>query len=333
LSLSVIIKSYQRPWLLGICLESILRHIGDAQIIVADDGTDPILWREAVKRYGHLFPQSVHSVDGEKKWALCKEGRFGDVTPTCGETWNKAFDKARCDTILLIEDDSYLTRDIDVDACEVLLRTDPSLLCLIGLRERCLMEPPESRRIKTRDEIFFLNSNPVWPWSFDGIFYRSDDWERIGPWPYGVATGPMEGFVQDRLRSLDWHIRPYGTATVPFCQFDAQCSVRTDNPSTYAGRFRHVDAINEAWLAGQFCPTFKDVRLGTAPWIREGSFFQPMALHYPSHLRQINFVTGNELCGDLHGEAANERWLSQRNAEAYGYGDPETHSVPEECKS
>lgn len=350
---SVIVKSYQRPWLLGVCLESVRWAMPRAQIIVADDGTDGVLWQVAMARFAGLFDAVVHNERGEAKWPLCREGRFAEVIPTCGETWNRAHAQLAHDLVFLIEDDSYMTRAVDVLACASVLRVAPEALCLIGLRERCAMEkaprpvghgPGEGESwiegcgLPENAEHFLLRRHTVWPWSFDGIFYRRADWNQIGPWPEGVATGPMEGFVQRRLRELGWIGRPYGLSRArngvggPFCRFDMQTSCRTDHPSTYAGRFRHVDACNAAWLAGDFCPTYDDVRVGRFAWDRRRSG-DPMTLHYPRRLRQINFVTGHELCGELHGAEADARWLSQANSEAERYGEPPWREVPEGCRS
>ena len=350
---SVILKSFNRPWLLGVCLESIRECLGpDGQVIVADDGTLPDLWAEARRRYGHLATDWIHSEAGEAKWTLCREGRFAEVVPTCGETWNRAHAAVQADVIFLIEDDSYLTRRVSAVACAWALRAVPETLCLIGLAERCAMEDgtgpvghgPGSGNawIEGRDlgwsEHFRMLRHAVWPWSFDGIFYRRADWDRIGPWPEGVATGPMEGFVQRRLAELGWMDRSYGVAAAhagiggPFCRFDWQTSCRTDHPSTYAGRFRHVDACNAAWLSGEFVPTYRDVRMGRWPSDRLRSS-DGMQLHYPRALRQINYVTGHELCGELAGEAADARWLSQANAEAARYGEAPWEAVPPECRS
>ena len=176
-------------------------------------------------------------------------------------------------------------------------------------------------------ERFALLRHPIWPWSFDGIFYRKVEWDSIGPWPTNVATGPMEWFVQQRLRALGWMDRRYGLAPDPIVGFDASCSVRTDHPSTYAGRFRHVDAINAAWLAGEFDPSFEDVRFGLLPWDRARAS-DPMRLHYPRHLRQVNFVTGHELQHDAPDHDA--RWLVQANSEAARYGEPGYATVPDD---
>lgn len=408
---SVVVKSYNRPWLLRVCLESIAafwpRRMYDYEVIVADDGMEPHLWEEFERRHaGDLMDFAVHSEAGEAKWPLCRSGRFSEVVPTCGATWNEAHDFARAQVIFLIEDDSYLIRPSSPEACANALHSgnSPSLganvMCLIGLKERLeldvhgvkeserVTEPPtgadlvaaagraaaavpgcarhvperaiqhpdcgaclaatvfEIDRMKNRPsptfldakdrykntETFALLRHAVWPWSFDGIFYRKEEWQKIGPWPTDVATGPMEWFVQQKLRALNWFKRRYGLAPDPICQFDASCSVRTDHPSTYAGRFRHVDAVNAAWLSGEFDPSFEDVRTGRLPWDRSRTA-EPMRLHYPRALRQINFVTGQELCGDLAGDAADARWLSQANADAARYGEEPCAEVPPSCRS
>jgi len=347
---SVIVKSYQRPWLLGVCLESIRHFFGPQddgvyEVIVADDGTDPALWQHAIERFDHLVNLWVHSTEGEAKWGLCREGRFSEVVPSCGSTWNFAHTVARGEIIFVIEDDSFLTRPVNVDSCAEMLIAFPEIMCLIGLQERYFMDVHGTRdedRLESaprhsiiansggRESCALLTHDP-WPWSFDGIFFRQSDWDQIGPWPETVATGPMENFVQQRLRSLGWMTRYYGLMDPPLCCFDAQTSCRTDHPSTYRGRFDHVDACNAAWTSGEFIPSFQDVLDGQLSWVERIS--TPMKLHYPAPLRQIQFVTGHELCGELYGSEADARWLVQANAEAVQYGEAPVTEVPVACRS
>lgn len=354
---SVIVKSYQRPFLLAVCLQSIRTYwprdrFPDYEIIIADDGTQPDLMEEFVARHGDLFDKLVHSEPGQAKWDLARRGLYDQVVPTCGKTWNDAQALARGEVIFLIEDDSYLIRPSNLYACANALLSSEQVMCLIGLKERMLLdihgiqekarvekallsnetcligEDPRSRVTET----FALLQHPIWPWSFDGIFYRWDDWAQIGLWPTNVATGPMENFVQVRLKELGWiESRFYGMPPSPFCAFDAQNSVRTDK-ANYEGRFRHVDRINAAWYDAGFDPSFNDVIMGAFNWDRTHRLGS-MRLHYPRELRQINFVTGHELCGELHGAEADARWLSQANAEAQEYGEMPWTEVPEPCRS
>lgn len=355
--ISVIVKSYQRPFLLRVCLESIQKYWGprnEYEVIVADDGTRPELLDRFEDRFGgELYDRFVHSTTGEEKWELCKQGKFSRVIPTCGSTWNDAQAIAKGEIIFLIEDDSYLIRPMSHVACADALQIRPETLCLIGLKERLeldihgvqergrvleALKDEETSLIGTHlnsgvveQEVFALLKHPVWPWSFDGIFYRAADWKTIGDWPLMVSTGPMEGFVQGRLRDLGWTDRHYGMSRHPFCGFDGYTSVRTDQ-ANYLGRFRHVDAINAAWMDGSFDPCFEDVVRGRLTWdqSRTGA---PIQLHYPRHLRQINFVTGHELCGELRGHEADARWLAEANQQAMLYGETLLESVPESCRS
>lgn len=327
----VIVKTFQRPWLLGLTLQSIRRHWGErARVIVADDGTRPDLWALAQVRYGLLADNWIHSEAGEAKWSLCRQGRFADVVPTCGVTWNRAAEACRHDVTFLIEDDSRVSRDYDPATAINYLHEHPEALCVIGMRVRCAMEAGGQYEMR-RGEGHYLRTHPNWPWSFDGVFYRRADWQQIGPWPQDKNTGSQEGFVQQRLAALGWRERSYAATENPCCDVDSQTSVRTDR-ANYEGRFRHVDAVNNAWLAGEFVPTYDDVAAGRAPWIRPGAQFEA-GLHYPRHLRQINYVTGHELCGELHGAEADARWLSQANAEAARYGEAPWGAVPDACRS
>lgn len=304
------------------------------------------------ERYsGILFDKLVHSTTGEDKWQHASAGRFDRVIPTCGDTWNAAQNVASGQVIFLIEDDSYLIRPSNPVACADALIKRPETLCLIGLKERLELDihgVQERNRVKdalehvdttlvgvdhdSREyEEFALLKHSVWPWSFDGIFYTAKDWEQIGPWPIRVSTGPMEGFVQTQLQTLKWCDRHYGMTKMPFCGFDGYTSVRTDQ-ANYLGRFRHCDAINQAWFDGSFDPLFEDVELGRYTWDRT-MFGAKMQLHYPRGLRQINFVTGHELCGDLHGADADRRWLAEANQQASIYGEEPLTIVPESCRS
>lgn len=342
MQITVIVKSYQRPFLLRICLESIERYFlgRDHEVIIADDGTDLELWSKFVTRFDSLFDDAVHSVSGEHKWDLCRRGSMSTVIPTCGNTWNLAQAKAKGDVIFLIEDDSYMVRPCDAESCADVLSRDENILSLIGLKERMSLDVHgiresdrviQAEKVGTPQEQFALLTHAVWPWSFDGIFYRKSDWNQIGPWPTHLSTGPMEGFIQGRLRELGWTSRPYGISTNPFCAFDCQNSVRTD-AGNYTGRFRHIDAINQAWIDGSFDPTFDDVIRGALPWDRSRCLDE-MRLHYPKYLRQINFVTGHELCGDLCGIAADQRWLAEANNQSAYYGDHGWTEVPDLCRS
>ena len=147
-SFDIVVKHYRRPYLLQVCLES-LRHfwpkIDDYKVIVADDGSDPLLIDMIYARiYSQTLP-ALYSLfldnkRGAGKWALARAGRFNEIVHTCGETWNTAYSVASSDHLFVIEDDSRLTRDFDPQAALSLLDEKPDILCVIGLKQRVELE-------------------------------------------------------------------------------------------------------------------------------------------------------------------------------------------------
>lgn len=273
----IVVKHYRRPYLLQVCLES-LRHFWpkteDYKVIVADDGTDPLI---VDLTYGRIYSATLPSLynlflqnpRGAGKWALARAGRFSEVAHTCGETWNAAYSVCGADYIFVIEDDSRLTRDFDPQNAIELLAAKPDVLCAIGLQQRVDLEASGfgARAIlgHEADEHFDIFIHSYWPWSFDSIFFRRADWAKIGPWPVGISTAAMEGWVTGRLREVGFADRPYAVAKQAFSVIDEQSRVRVDPIAPGSAgmptwnTYIHSDACLRAWVEGRFNPKLEDV--------------------------------------------------------------------------
>ena len=265
---TVVVKSYRRPWLLGICLESIGRSwprgIYPYRIIVADDGTDPAVIDQIEGAFGDLYDQFVGNARAAGKWALARDGRYAEVVHTCGETWNAAMCAVGTDHVFVIEDDCRLLRADDPRRHLALLDRRPDLLCVIGLRQRVDLEARGFGRPAGEDPGYRLFTHPSWPWSFDSIFFRRSDWARLGPWPHGVSTGVMEDWLTGRLRVAGMIDRPYAVVTDPLSEIDEQSRVRVDPPNLAAGApawrvYHQADACLRAWSEGRWRPTLDEV--------------------------------------------------------------------------
>jgi len=273
---TVLVKSFRRPAHLQLCLES-LRWFWPATVpvIVADDGTEPhIIDRLASDNATRppaglplLYDRLVDNPRGGGKWALSRAGRFAEVVHTCGETWNAAMAAVETEYVFVIEDDAYLCRPDDPAVHLDALARNPSLLCVIGLGLRVDLEARgfgtpfnDGASDGPYHRVF---THQYWPWSFCSLFFRRSDWARIGPWPTGVSTGAMEGWLQGRLRETDDMTRPYAVCREALTRMDQGTRVRVDRPDVAAGAvghrvYEHADALVRAWLERRWAPTLDE---------------------------------------------------------------------------
>ena len=267
--LTVVVKSFRRPYLLGLCLESLARFWPRDHaryfIVIADDGSDAatIDAIEAEFYSRGLYDYFVGNPRGTGKWALAREGRFSEVAHTCGETWNAAMSIVGTEYVFVIEDDCRLLTPSDPRWNIDLLRRRPDVLCAIGLRQRVELEARGFGTPAGEEPGHRLYTHASWPWSFDSIFFRRSDWARLGPWPTGISTGAMEDWLTGRLRATGLIDRPYAVTTEPMSAIDEQTRVRVDRPDLGAGAppwrvYRQADACLRAWMEGRWRPTLDD---------------------------------------------------------------------------
>jgi hypothetical protein len=281
---TVIVKHYRRPYLLQLCLESLAvywpRPKYDYKIIVADDGTDPVIIDCIYGRIGCYVPPRydlfLTNPRGAGKWALAREMRFPEVAHTCGDTWNTAYSVAESDYIFLIEDDSRLIRESDPYDALQLLESNSNYLCVIGLKQRVDLEASGFGTRVGGDAVATVYTHDYWPWSFDSIFFRRSDWAKIGPWPPGVATSTMESWLTGRLRATGFISRPYVVLHPPISAIDEETRVRVDRDTTKndALTYIHADACLREWLRGRFDPSIGSTIPIYPDWLRRENFFR-----------------------------------------------------------
>lgn len=283
---SIVVKHYRRPYLLRVCLESIAHFWPRAQydytVIVADDGTDPLLidmiYTRLYSTAPSLYDMFIDNPRGAGKWALARNGRFAEVAHTCGDTWNAAYSLHHGDYMFVTEDDSRLIRPFNPEDATAILAAHPDYLCVIGLKQRADLEASGFGTKIGETAVAGVYTHSYWPWSFDSVFLRHSDWAQIGPWPSGVSTADMESWLTARLRKIGFIDRPYAVLNDPISIIDECSRVRVDQDSGKrdAGTYIHADACLRAWVEKSFNPTLEAT-------IKSGSVV------YPDWLRSENY--------------------------------------------
>ncbi|MFV0179612.1 glycosyltransferase [Empedobacter falsenii] len=110
--MDIIIKSFNRPYYLDRCLQSIIKNVkGNFQIKVIDDGTPKEYLDKIVEKYA---VEIIPTINYNQKSKNIKEGvvNNGFAIPT--ESWRKAVEEAT-DYFLITEDDVWFTKEINCD--------------------------------------------------------------------------------------------------------------------------------------------------------------------------------------------------------------------------
>lgn len=116
--MDILIKSFNRPFYLDRCIQSIFRNVdGDCRITVLDDGTQEKYLDKLKGKYPSVNIQM--SVQAENKRKAIAE-HLSKSTPIDGfsiptDLWKNAVEKAG-DYVLVTEDDVWFTKKINLDA-------------------------------------------------------------------------------------------------------------------------------------------------------------------------------------------------------------------------
>ena len=123
--ISIIVKSFNRPYYLDRCLQSIFKYVsGDYNVIVVDDGTPPIYLDKIKKK--HPKVTMVYSDLYEEKVAQLQAHAFGTssfnlkIIPS--KLWVKAVQDAS-QVFCMLEDDVWITVSFDISEISNHMRT------------------------------------------------------------------------------------------------------------------------------------------------------------------------------------------------------------------
>ena len=110
--MDIIIKSYNRPYYLHRCLQSIKENVqGNYKVIIVDDGTP----QKYLDKISSLYAVEIFKTENYKKKSFNIENDLindGFNIPT--ESWRKAVENAS-DYFLITEDDVWFTKEINCD--------------------------------------------------------------------------------------------------------------------------------------------------------------------------------------------------------------------------
>lgn len=127
--IDIFIKSFNRPYYLDKCLDSIYKHCQKQtfNIIILDDGTPARYLDKITRRYPEV--RIIRSPFYEHKIQLIEEHVKNTATKVTGLTipasfWLSEILKSQGDYFLLLEDDIWLTRDLDIDATIAVMRQE-----------------------------------------------------------------------------------------------------------------------------------------------------------------------------------------------------------------
>ena len=116
--MNILIKSYNRPYLLHFTLKSIYENIvGDYNVTIVDDGTPDVY----LKKLNDEFPnvEIIKSIYYEEKSTIIRN--YENSKPASSyvklphSDWNKVVNSFASDYFLILEDDQFVVKKIDLD--------------------------------------------------------------------------------------------------------------------------------------------------------------------------------------------------------------------------
>ncbi|MGV0956546.1 glycosyltransferase family 2 protein [Empedobacter falsenii] len=110
--MDIIIKSYNRPYYLHRCLQSIKENVqGNYKVIIVDDGTP----QKYLDKISSLYSVEIFKTENyEKKSFNIENDLINDGFNIPTESWRKAVENAS-DYFLITEDDVWFTKEINCD--------------------------------------------------------------------------------------------------------------------------------------------------------------------------------------------------------------------------
>lgn len=135
--INVYIKTFNRPFYLDRCIRSVKRMVSNyGSIIALDDGTLTVY----KARIAELHPDVsiISSSADDEKYELLKQERFAEIMaryPDPARFWVDATKHDPNDYLLVLEDDMWMMKQIDLGAVEPLLRGYNTIALKLGWRE------------------------------------------------------------------------------------------------------------------------------------------------------------------------------------------------------
>lgn len=255
----IYIKSFNRPFYLDRCLQSISMHVnGNDRLIVLDDGTPEKYLNKILDRYPQVDLRLSNNGD-KLKLDLLRTGNFSAMGRLCEnhyDFWKREIAADAQEYFIVLEEDTWFISDISLDAVEQeLIKENVSMLKLWWCNK---FVPPTP--FKSTDNLSFYKHPPVSDlWSYWNIWlqcmaiYRKDFWTAVTQNVHDMVNEPLQ------LKYAKQYLDNYPEAVFANTNIRTVSqgwAVTSRNDTSYHSmgdaQYLFIDALNDAWLADNF---------------------------------------------------------------------------------
>src|SRR5690625_3081042 len=181
----IIIKSFNRPYYLDRCLQSIYKFVkGNFKIIVLDDGTPGKYLNKIKEKFPsidiRLSEQYEYKVNAIRENLENGKEIDGFQIPT--NLWYDAVKEAS-DYVLVTDDDVWFTQAIDLDEYKSTMKKFDLHLLKLGWLGNQELDLKEFKALKSNDKILLQKLDDVFisnAWIMDLLFENRSEERRVG---------------------------------------------------------------------------------------------------------------------------------------------------------
>ena len=260
--MNVYIKSFARPFYLDRCLRSIrLNLTGYDRIIVLDDGTERAHLDQIRALHPDVEIRSSGADDG--KIALLRDEKFDEIAkryPSATEFWVREMKRDAYPYCMVLEDDVWLTRSVNIPALIGNLTINQSVICKFwwGDVDHKIIkryEGPGCAPIEYYEPVYnsFSHASSIWIVAF--AIFRRDYWISC------VSTARRLGDERSQLAAAGQFALANPSTqfakTVRRCVHQGWIIPARSTPEYYDRGLRqhiYMDVLNEAWASGALDP-------------------------------------------------------------------------------
>lgn len=259
---NVYIKSFARPFYLDRCIRSIRFNLrGHDRIVVLDDGTE----RAHLDRIRDLHPDVEIRCSGadDGKLALLRQEKFSEIAaryPSAPRFWVSEIGKDPHDYTLVLEDDAWLTRHVDLSTLVPHLADRNAAICKLWwsnlehrVTDRSTAPLGPDLEFFAMDDDLAEAARTIWIVAF--AIFRRDYWLS--------AVSQAKRLGDERSQFAAALSFAAGHPGLTFAKTERRCvhqgwAVPARSTPEYYGKkliqHRFMDALNAAWMNGQLPP-------------------------------------------------------------------------------
>jgi hypothetical protein len=261
--MNIYIKSFNRPFYLDRCIRSIKFNVtGYDKIIVLDDGTLSVYLSRISQLYPDVEIRSSGADDGKIK--LLRQERFDEIAakyPSATAFWVREIANDKNDYCMVVEDDVWVVRRLNLTALLPELVQNQAVICKfwwgstqhqITAQKACAGGPVLEYFEAAYDQL--EDAYSIWIVAF--AVFRRDYWINSVSAARRLADERSQLIAASEFAAKHPTVR-YAKTQVRTI-FQGWMLPARSTPEYYdKGLIQHLymDALNDAWLAGQIAPT------------------------------------------------------------------------------